>query len=119
MRSRAFLALVALNLFSTGQLLATTGPAQILSPAPGSTFTSSSVTFSWSAGSATAYWLLVGSSPGTSDISSSGKLTVLSKTVSNVPVDGRTIYVQLYSFINGAWSSPPQNYTYKAFNQSA
>src|SRR5206468_5636372 len=29
----------------------TTGPAVMLSPQPGSTFTSSSVTFSWSAGS--------------------------------------------------------------------
>jgi len=34
----------------------TTGPAQMVSPAPGSTFTSSSVTFNWSAGSATAYF---------------------------------------------------------------
>ncbi len=31
----------------------TTGPAQMVSPAPGSTFTSSSVTLNWSAGSAT------------------------------------------------------------------
>src|SRR6202022_3701638 len=96
------------------------GSALILSPVPGSTFTSSSVTFTWSAGSgATAYWLLVGSHPGASDIFSSGKLTVRSKTVNNVPVDGRTIYVQLYSFIGGSWASPPQNCTYKAFNPSA
>src|ERR1700675_841510 len=40
-----------------------TGPAVMLLPVPGSTFTSSSVTFQWSPGSATAYWLGIGSSP--------------------------------------------------------
>ncbi len=50
----------------------TTGPAVMLSPQPGSTFTSSSVTFSWSAGSATAYALLVGNSTGSSGIYNSG-----------------------------------------------
>src|SRR6266446_2382763 len=44
--------------------------AVMLSPPAGSTFTSSSVTFTWSAGSATAYGLLVGSSLGGSDIAS-------------------------------------------------
>jgi outer membrane biosynthesis protein TonB len=94
----------------------TTGPAQMLSPAPGSVFPSSSVTFTWSGGSATAYWLLVGSSPGASDISNSGKLTVNSKTVSNLPVDGRTIYVQLWSFLGGRWQS--KSYTYQAYGSA-
>ena len=93
-----------------------TGPAVMLSPPPGSTFTSSSVTFSWSSGSATAYWLLIGSSPGASDIHSSGQLTVRSKTVSNIPTDGRTVYVSLYSYVNG-WTS--KNYTYKAFKPNS
>src|SRR5438876_3436365 len=44
------------------------GPAVMLSPPPGSTFTSSSVTFQWSAGSATGYGLVIGSSPGAGDI---------------------------------------------------
>ena len=91
----------------------TTGPAQMVSPAPGSTFTSSSVTFNWSAGSATAYFLLVGSSLNGSDIYSSGIVTVLSKTVNNIPTDGRTIYVTLGSQVNGSWTY--KNYTYKAF----
>src|SRR5713226_9693919 len=38
------------------------GSSLMLSPPPGSTFTSSSVTFTWSAGSASANFLLVGSS---------------------------------------------------------
>src|SRR5207245_8895128 len=94
-----------------------TGPAVMLSPPPGSTFTSSSVTFQWSAGSATAYGLTVGSSPGGSDIYASSQLQVLSKTVNNIPTDGRTVYVRLYSQVNGSWVS--NGYTYKAFNPSA
>jgi hypothetical protein len=86
------------------------------SPPPGSTFTSSTVTFTWSAGSATGYLLLVGSSLHSTDIHNSGVVTVHSKTVSNIPTDGRTIYVTLGSQVNGSWST--KDYTYKAFNSS-
>src|SRR5205807_2101540 len=61
----------------------TTGAAVMISPPPGSTFTSSSVTFTWSAGSATAYFLFVGSSPNGAYIHNSGQVTVLSKTANN------------------------------------
>src|SRR5437667_277098 len=95
----------------------TTGPAVMLSPPPGSTFTSSTVTFTWSAGSATAYFLVVGSSLHGADIYNSGQVTVLSKTVSNIPTDGRTIYVTLGSRVNGSWTT--NSYRYTAFNSSA
>jgi serine protease len=85
----------------------------MLIPPPGSTFTSSIVTFHWSAGSATAYFLFVGSSLHGADIYNSGQVTVLSKTVSNIPTDGRTIYVTLGSLVNGSWTF--NSYTYKAF----
>src|SRR5437773_2244451 len=94
-----------------------TGSAVMLSPPPGSTFTSSSVTFTWSAGSATAYFLFVGSSPHGVDIYNSGQVTVLSKIVNNIPTDGRTIYVTLGSRVNGSWTA--NSYTYTAFNSSA
>src|SRR5437667_3202846 len=90
-----------------------TGPAVMLSPPPGSTFNSSSVTFQWSAGSATAYFLFVGSSLHGADIYNSGAVTVHSKTVNNIPTDGRTIYVTLGSLVNGSWTF--KSYTYKAF----
>src|SRR5882724_11182540 len=90
-----------------------TGSAVMLNPPPGSTFTSSSVTFTWSAGSATAYFLFVGSSPNGADIYNSGIVTVLSKTVNNIPTDGRTIYVTLGSRVNGSWTT--NNYTYRGF----
>jgi len=38
---------------------------------------------------------------------------VLSKTVNNIPVDGRTIYVTLGSKVNGNWIV--NSYTYTAF----
>jgi RHS repeat-associated protein len=92
------------------------GPAVMLSPSPGSTFTSSTVTFSWSAGSATSYLLLVGSSQNKADIYNSGQTTAHSATVNNIPTDGRTIYVTLASQVSGSWTS--NNYTYTAFNSS-
>ena len=85
----------------------------MLSPVPSSTFSSSTMTFTWSAGSADTYYLMVGNTLHGSQIYNSGNLTVLSKTVSNIPIDGRTIYVSLWSRVNGAWSA--NDYTYKAF----
>jgi hypothetical protein len=59
----------------------------------------------------------VGSSQNGSDIYNSGQVTVLSKTVSNIPTDGRTIYVTLGSKLNSSWTL--NSYTYKAFSLSA
>jgi uncharacterized protein GlcG (DUF336 family) len=90
----------------------------MLGPPPGSTFTSSSVTFSWSAGSATAYSLILSSSPrGGGDIYNSGQVHVLSVTVNNIPTDGRIVYVLLGSLVNNSWSYT--TYTYKAFSSPA
>jgi len=91
-------------------------PAVMQGPAPGSTFTSSSVTFSWSAGSATTYALKVGSSPGAMDFYGA-EITSLSTTVNQIATDGRTIYVTLYSKVNNSWLS--NNYIYTAFTSSA
>jgi hypothetical protein len=86
----------------------------MISPPPGSTFSSSSVTFTWGAGSATAYFLFVGSSLHGAEIYNSGVVTVLSKTVTNIPTDGRTIYVTLGSQVSGSWTA--NSYTYTAFH---
>ena len=95
--------------------------AQMLSPSPGppgSTFTSSTVTFSWTAGVSVAqYFLYLGNSLGTNDIYGASQGLNHSVTVSNIPTDGRTIYVRLWSMINGAWYY--LDYTYKAFKVSA
>jgi hypothetical protein len=91
----------------------TTGPAVMLSPLLGSTFSSSTVTFNWSAGSATAYVLLTGSSLHGGDIYNSGIVHTLSAAVNKIPTDGRTIYVTLTSQVSGSWITI--SYTYKAF----
>ncbi|HKS26984.1 MAG TPA: S8 family serine peptidase [Pyrinomonadaceae bacterium] len=82
------------------------------SPTDGSTLPSSTVTFNWTAGScATDYWLFIGNSPGAYDIYNVDQGTSLSRTVSNLPADGRTIYVTLWTLINGAWQY--NQYSYK------
>jgi hypothetical protein len=91
------------------------GAAVMQTPSPGSTLTGSSATFTWSAGSgATAYWVDIGTSPGGNTIYQSGSTTVLTATVNSLPTNGSTVYVTLYSLINGSWVSKP--YIYTAFN---
>src|SRR6266436_10149835 len=111
MTPRVSLALFVLALFSANQPSARAA-AQISTPVAGSTFSSSSVTFSWTVGGATNYALLVGSSLYGHDIYSSGVTNALSATVNNIPIDGRTIYVTLASNVSGSWTS--NNYTYTA-----
>ena len=91
--------------------------AVIISPAAGSTFGSSTVTFSWTAGGATSYALFVGSAVDGSDIYNSGVITAQSVTVNGIPTDGRTIYVLLYSRVNNSWVA--SRYTYRALSASA
>jgi hypothetical protein len=93
-----------------------TESAVMTSPPPGSTLTSSSATFTWMAGvGASNYWLDVGSTPGGNQYWQSGQLgNVLTTTVNGLPTNGSTIYVTLYSLIDGAWTA--NAYTYTAFN---
>ena len=87
--------------------------AQIASPTPGTVLTGTTITFAWGAVSgADQYWLDVGNSVATGDIWA-GALTATSKVVSGLPCDARTIYVQLYTHMNGAWLTA-QRYTYTA-----
>lgn len=86
-------------------------PATITSPTPGSTLTGSSVTFSWTTGTnVTAYVLYVGTTKGAKDIDSVSTGTATSATVNNIPAGGATIYVTLFSKINGV--NQANAYTY-------
>ena len=91
----------------------------ITTPTPGSTFTGSTVTFNWTAGTgSTAYWLDVGSTPGGNQYYQSGNLgNVLNVTVNGLPTDGSTVYVTLYSLVGGQWVA--NAYTYTAFSASS
>ncbi|MGB7266477.1 MAG: hypothetical protein WBC92_13250 [Terracidiphilus sp.] len=78
------------------------GPAAITSPSPNSTLLSASTTFSWSAGptGTTAYYLWIGTTPGGYDLANEGPFSGTTATV-NLPTNGTTIYVRLWTFING------------------
>jgi len=90
------------------------GPAVIISPVPGSTLPGSTVTFQWTAGSANAFILTLGSAAKGTDIYSSGLTSSLSVIVSNIPTDGRTVFATLYSRVNNVWAN--NAFTYSASN---
>jgi hypothetical protein len=80
--------------------------AELVSPAPHSTLTASTVSFEWTGGSgATAYRLSVGSAPGTADLFDSDAGTDLAIVVSGLPNDGRRLFVRLWSQFDGFWES--------------
>src|SRR3984957_3931864 len=87
--------------------------AVMTSPTPGSTFTSSSVTFTWTAGAgASAYWIDVGSATGAHDYYASGSLgNVQTLTVNGLPTNGSQVFVTLYSLVSGTWLSNGYTYT--------
>ena len=88
--------------------------AALIVPTPGSTLAGSAVTFSWTAGTGTTnYWLDVGTAAGQGNIFASGSITGLSSAVTTLPGDGKTVYVQLWSYKGGVWQSPVK-YTYTA-----
>ena len=97
----------------TAAVMAT--PADIYSPAPGSTLAGSSATFYWTTGSGVSmYYLYVGTYSGGYDIYAAGQGLATSATVSNLPADGRTLYVRLWSYIPSSGSWLWRDYTYRA-----
>jgi hypothetical protein len=72
------------------------------------------VNFIWTpATGADNYWLDVGNSLGVGDISA-GSTSAAAKNVNGLPCDGRTLFVQLWTHLNGVWIAPPQRYTFRA-----
>jgi len=85
--------------------------AEMITPAPGSTLTASTVQFAWSGGSGVVrYRLDVGTAPGGTDLFQQDAHPHLTSTVAALPSDGRTIYVRLWSLISGRWGFA--DYTY-------
>ncbi len=93
--------------------------AAITSPAPGSQFTGTSQTFTWSTGSgASEYLLRLGTTGlGSSNLYNPSPTTANEASVSGLPANGTTVYVRLYSLINGAWQY--NDYTYTAEGTTA
>ena len=101
------------NAYTYTALNATSGLATMQTPTNNSTLSGNAVTFTWSSDSnATGYWVDVSTvGPGGNDLDSSGNLgTALTETIYNLPANGSTIYVTLYSYVGGQWLS--NAYTY-------
>ena len=82
----------------------TLAKAQMATPAPGSTLTGGSATFTWGASQgAQEYFIFIGSSPGGYDLYSGSQATRTSVIVSGLPSDGRTVYVRLYTRFGTTW----------------
>jgi hypothetical protein len=100
------------------QYTAATGPGPgnpaITLPVPGSTLTSASELFQWSANGAAVseWWLWVGRSSASSDILDSGSLGMNTQTVVNgLPVDGSQVFARLWFRIAGVWQFFDAQYT--------
>jgi len=85
--------------------------SEITSPAPGSTLSGTTITFSWTAGSQVVErYLMVGTMAGGSDLYAGYQGNATSRTVSGIPQDGSTVFVRLMSYINGGWETADYSY---------
>jgi hypothetical protein len=109
----------SLNVAGATQSIALSGTgssplAQLLTPAPSSTLSSSTVKFTWNTGTgASAYKLILGTTLGGSDLYNSYTTTTTTETVKNLPTNSETIYATLYSEMGGVWSANAYVYTAK------
>jgi hypothetical protein len=88
-------------------------PASLTSPAPRTTLTGSSATFSWTAGAGpTAYMLYLGTTGvGSRNLYNSGSTTATSETVSALPTSGLTLYARLHWLMGSTWQYADYTYT--------
>jgi uncharacterized repeat protein (TIGR03803 family) len=97
---------------------ATTSKAALTSPAPGSSLTAASATFTWTgAVAASQYWLDVGTSVGGGDLFDSSVGLALSQVVTGLPSTATPVYVRLWTQRNGSWLF--NDYTYTSFDARA
>jgi hypothetical protein len=90
---------------------ATMLPATMSTPTNGSTLTGPATTFTWSSnGSTGPFYIWVGSTPGGLDLGNAGVASGSSMTL-NLPTTGATVYVTLWSTLNGNLVSNNYSYT--------
>ena len=87
--------------------------ATLLSPAPGTTLTGSTVTFQWDTGAGAAeYWLQLGSSLGGAQYFSQSTALGRSAVVTTLPTNGTTVYARLWTrFPSTGWVANDYRYT--------
>ena len=106
----------ALNATAVKQSIHTSGTgtitaAVLISPSTGATLAASGQVFMWNpVAGATGYTLWLGSSAGTGNLYD-GHTTGNTLTVSNLPVNGSTIYVRLITNFNGVYAYSDTAYT--------
>jgi fibronectin type III domain protein/HYDIN/CFA65/VesB family protein len=87
-------------------------PASLTTPIPGTTLSSSSVQFQWTAGvNVTSYRLSAGTTFGGTNLFDQSGLTSVSATITGLPTNGVRVYVRLWSLIGGMWRFSDYNYT--------
>ncbi len=86
----------------------------MISPVPGTAFTSNSQTFTWTRGGANQLYALWVSAraPGGREVFQLGTSSATFVTVNTLPYSGKTYYVRLYTTLNGDWVF--NDYTYTA-----
>ena len=78
--------------------------AVLQSPVPGSILAGSSVTFQWNNSGASQYHLYAGTSgAGSNNLFSLNTGSATSQSVSNLPTNGSTVYVRLWTLVAGIW----------------
>jgi hypothetical protein len=93
-----------------------TKPPVMVTPAPSSTLTGTSATFTWTASGGQGYWLFVGTTGvGSKNIKDTGQQSANSATVSGLPSNGAKLYVRVYSYVNGTLYF--NDYTYTSYMQ--
>ncbi|NUR55026.1 MAG: hypothetical protein HOQ29_11305, partial [Acidobacteria bacterium] len=91
---------------------ATPVPAALVSPATAQPFTSSVMSFVWTAGTAvTSYKLDVGSTQGGTNFYTGAETLAQSAVVNGLPVNGSTVWVRLSSKINGIFQIKDYSFT--------
>ena len=86
-----------------------------ISPAPGTTFSNTSVTFTWS-GSADEYWIYAGQNQGTADIINSGSLgtnrqTSIAIESNGQPLVNQSVWIRLWCRTGAQWNFADYQYT--------
>jgi hypothetical protein len=93
-------------------------PSEMIVPVQGSKFSSTTQFFQWGPGSGvTERYLSIGSTLGAGDIYSAYPGSATGRSVTNLPADGRTLYVRLSSYMSTGWTS--FDYTYTASGTAA
>jgi hypothetical protein len=90
-------------------------PPTLTSPNPNTTLEGATTTFTWTPNETSVFewWLFVGTSMGANDIYDSGRIVnATSDTVSGLPTNGSTLYVQLwYKITDGPWEGRDYQFT--------